>query len=68
MYENVQENERKERERQWRREGEAKRQGINTLFSGEALFGPLAHTRTHTNKQVTHTHTHAQSTNVYLSF
>lgn len=36
--------------------GSAKRQGISTLFSGEALFGPLAHTRTHTNKQLTLTH------------
>lgn len=52
------------REREWGREGDgvgrgkAKRQGINTLFSGEALFSPLAHTRTHINKQFTHTYTH----------
>lgn len=48
--------------------GRAKRQGINTLFSGEALFGPLAHTRAHTQISNSHTHTHGQSTNVYLSF
>lgn len=35
----------------------AKRQGISTLFSGEALFGPLAHTRTHTQISNSHTHT-----------
>lgn len=55
------ENERREREGievEW---GCEKRGGINTLFSGEALFGLLARMRTHTNKQVTHTH-------VYLSF
>lgn len=33
------------------------RDGVLTLcLVEEALFGPLAHTRTHTNKQVTHTH------------
>lgn len=49
-----------------KREGEREQEGggeqrdrVLTLFSGEALFGPLAHMRTHTNKQVTHTHTEA---------
>lgn len=48
MYENVQKKERKERERQWRREGEAKRRGINTLFSGRSIVWPLGtHKNTH---------------------
>lgn len=47
--------EREDGEKERRRDGRAQTQGISTPWSRGALFGPLAHTRAHTNKQHTHT-------------